>query len=323
MRAAVVKALSQGLEAAEVAEPTRGAGQALLEVRAAAINPLDQLVAAGKFYLGHPELPYVPGIEGVGVVLEGDTLKKGTRVRFEGGVMAKYGGFAERTVVAENAVIPLPENISDPVAACLGIAGWAGWLSVAWRAKLVKGEKVLVLGATGAVGQVAIQAAKLLGAGRIVAAGRDAASLEGARQLGADALVVLDGRPAPELAAAFTQAAGGPLDVVIDPLWGVPALGAIMAAAPNARLVNLGQSAGDPLPLPSAAIRGKMVSVLGYTNALVPREERQAAFLKMVEHASKGELKINHEVFSLEQAPEAWKAQMASPHRKLVVVPRR
>ncbi|MBA3332282.1 MAG: zinc-binding alcohol dehydrogenase family protein, partial [Actinobacteria bacterium] len=167
-------------QAGEASEPA----DASLEVLAAAVNPIDRAVAAGQFYGGHPPLPFVPGCECVG-------REAGGRVvwTFGGGLgLARNGAMAERAehgaVVAE-----VPDGADPALAAALGIAGLAGWMPVAWRAPVREGDRVLVLGATGTAGQVALQAARLLGAEHIVAAGRDAESLERALELGADEAV--------------------------------------------------------------------------------------------------------------------------------------
>ena len=149
-----------------------------MSVHAAPINPVDLSIASGRFYAGAPLLPYVPGTEGVGEVLESDGLAQGARVRFEGA-----GAMAERVVVAEASCVEIPQ-IDDALAAGLGVAGLAAWLALEWRAELAPGETVLVLGASGAVGQVAIQSARALQAGRIVAAARSEEGLERARALG-------------------------------------------------------------------------------------------------------------------------------------------
>ena len=140
-------------------------------------------------------------------------------------------------------MIEVPDGADPALAAGMGIAGMAGWLPFAWRAPLEGGENVLVLGATGSVGLVAVQTAKLLGAGRVVAAGRSAAGLERATQYGADATLRLD--EVDDLVAAFKDAFGGEgPSYVFDPLWGEPAAAAVQAAVPQATIVNLGQSAG-------------------------------------------------------------------------------
>lgn len=323
MRAALLQELDSIPALAEVADPVRGPHQALVRVTAAPLNPLDLNVASGRFYAGPPQIPYVPGVEGVGEVLEGTRLEAGQRIRFECRAgYAGQGSLAELACTDEATAILIEEDVTDPLAASLGVAGLAGWLSVAWRAALRPGERVLVLGATGAVGQIAVQAAKLLGAGTVVAAARNREALERIRDLGADAIVELTGDDPAKLAAAFREAAGGDLDVTIDPLWGIPALAAAQASGPLARLVHLGESAATELVLPSSVVRARMLSVLGYSNTLVaPRELLTLAYQRMLRHAAAGELRVRYEVLPLDGVAEAWRAQRSSPHRKLVITP--
>lgn len=320
MRAAVIRALQGDAAVSEIAVPSRKQGQALVQVQAGSLNPLDLLIASGQFYSGHPPLPYVPGCEGVGVVTEGDSLTPGMRVRFECNVLAPYGSLAPFTVVDEDAVIPVPETVPDDMVAALGIAGMAGWLSVQWRARLEAGERVVVLGATGVVGQIAVQAARLLGASRIVAVGRNPAALNLVRDFGADVVVALEHKSIPELGEVLKEAAGGSVDVVIDTLWGAPALASLMAMGSGGRLVNIGQSADSLMTLPSATLRGRMISLLGYSNLFVPKTQRLDAFQRILKHAIDGEIKVSREIIPLEKITEAWRAQQQSPHRKLVVM---
>src|SRR4051794_8992054 len=212
MKAALVEQIGQPPVVGEAAEPQRGAGHALVQVTAAAINPIDISISLGRFYGGSPEVPYVMGREAVGRVLEGDKLEPGTQIWFQNAVP---GGFAEYALADEDQAIVLPDGTDHALAAGLGIAGLTGWLAVEWRAHVRGGERVLVLGATGVVGLVAVQAARILGASRVVAAGRNADALQGLLELGATEIRTLD------------QDFGGPYDVVIDPLWGEPAAKAV------------------------------------------------------------------------------------------------
>src|SRR3954454_8900285 len=182
MRAALVEQIGEPPVVGETSEPEHGTGQALVQVTAAAINPIDISISLGKFYGGAPEGPDVTGREAVGRVIEGEQLDPGTQIWFQ---PPAGGAFAEYAVADEERAIVLPQGTDHALAASLGIAGLTGWLAVEWRGHLREGEKVLVLGATGVVGQVAVQAARILGAGRIAAVGRDAATLERLRQLGA------------------------------------------------------------------------------------------------------------------------------------------
>jgi NADPH:quinone reductase-like Zn-dependent oxidoreductase len=319
VRAALVEQVGEPPVVGETAEPQRGEGQALVQVTAAALNPIDIAISTGRYYGGTPDVPYVMGREAVGRVVEGDRLDPGTQIWFQ---LPANGGFAEYALADEEQAVVLPEGTDHSLAAALGIAGLTGWLAVEWRAHLRGGEKVLVLGASGVVGLVAVQAARILGASRIVAAGRDTDALEQARAAGAHALVpLLEGSDPSRMGDAFVEAAGGPLDVVIDPLWGEPGVQAIEAAGFSARIVQLGQSAGAEATLRSGAIRGKSLAIVGFTLGHVPHDKVEAAYHRLIELAGSGELTIERETLPLDWVGEAWKRQQDSPHRKLVLVP--
>jgi NADPH:quinone reductase-like Zn-dependent oxidoreductase len=314
MRAAVIERIGELPVVKDVEEPRRQPGQSLIEVTAAPINPIDLTTAAGTYPGGSPETPYVAGREAVGRVVESDSLPEGTRVYAAG-----LGFLAERAAVANENLVRIDADVDDAVAACFGIAGLAAWLAVEWRGDLREGETVLVLGASGAVGALAVQAARLLGAGRIVAAARSAEGLERARSLGADATVKFDEHD--DLAAAFLEACDGQLDLVIDPVWGEPGAAAIKATSFGGRVVQLGQSAGKEATIESGWIRAKLLSILGHTNFAAPAEVRDDAYLRMVRHAAASELTVDHEVVPLDQVADAWERQKASPGRKLVLSP--
>ncbi len=319
VRAAVLHAHGETPAVEDFDLPARESGQALVEVLAAPLNPVDLAIAAGTFHGGGPKPPYVVGREGVGRVLEGDGLEQGARVYFDSPV-APVGSMAERTVIRETGAIEVPDGADDALAGCFGIAGLAAWLPLEWRAQLEAGEKVLVLGASGPVGQIAVQAARLLGAGRIVAAARSPAGLARAGELGAHEAVRIEA--VDDLYEALRLAAGdGGFDVIVDPLWGEPAAAATRAAADGARLVQVGQSAGAEATIASRDVRGKKMSILGHTNGAAPYEVRAAAYRRMVEHALAGELECDLERLPLEQAGEAWARQREHPHRKLVLTP--
>jgi NADPH2:quinone reductase len=314
MRAAVIHELGATPVVEERDEPARGEGQALVATGAAGVNPVDLAIGAGVFYGGHPPLPFVAGREGAGRVVEGETFAPGTLVAT---LKTASGSMAERFVADESELWEIPAEADPVVATALGIAGLAGWLAVEERGRIQEGDRVLVLGATGTVGSVAVQAARLLGASRVVAAGRDAARLERSLRLGADETVVLgEGDTAEAFRAAFPE--GGP-DLVIDPLWGPPALAAIAIAPIGMRFVNLGQSAGASVELASAAVRGRLLEIIGHTVFEAAHADLARGHRAMLGHVAAGELEVDVETYPLERAAEAWDAQRAGPAHKLVV----
>lgn len=315
MRAAIVREIGSPPEVGDVSDPEASDGREPLEVLAAGLNPIDIAVSAGRYFGGHPELPYVPGAEGVARLpdgglgyLHGDGL--GTK---------RDGTFAERVLYAPDNVFPVPDGLDPQIAGALGAAGLAGWVPLRWLAPLEADDVVLVLGATGTVGIVAVQTAKLMGARRIVAAGRNEEALERARERGADETVRLeDGM---DLEAAFLEACGEPPTYVFDPLWGEPVRAAIEAAAPGARIVNLGQSAGPEATIRSGAVRGKLLRIFGYQNFGVPTEVSRDQYVALGEHVVRGEIALDIETVPLAEIGDAWQRQARSPHVKLVVVP--
>jgi NADPH:quinone reductase-like Zn-dependent oxidoreductase len=310
MRAAVLR--EYGVPSAgEFDEPAAGPDQAVVEVLAAGVNPVDVAISAGRFYAGRPPLPSVAGREGVGML-------DGARVYFDAPI-APFGSMAERALIDPRSVYPVPDAVDDGVAVALGISGLAAWLALTWRAQLKQGEHVLVLGASGVLGQIAVQASKLLGAARVVAAARSREGLERCLELGADAPVRL-GEPE-DLPGAFAEAAEGRIDVVVDPLFGDPFVAAINAASFAARLVQIGAGAGGQAMIPSAAIRGKMLVIMGHTNFAAPPEVKREAYRRLAEAAARGELRVNVDPLPLEQVDEAWRRLTAGSHGKIVLVP--
>jgi len=287
----------------------------VLEVLAAPLNPVDVAVSKGVFYGGHPELPYVPGAEVVGRVRGSGEVVWAFGAGFG---LARNGGMAELAVVPEERLVPVPEGADPALAGALGIAGLAGWLPLAVRAPVRKGETVLVLGATGTVGLVAVQAARLLGAGRIVAAGRSDEGLARAQERGADAVVHLGDTFQDDLRDA---AGDGGVTLIFDPLWGEPLVAALEVAASRARIVHLGQSAGPTATLASGTVRGKELDLHGHSNFAVPMDVLRREYDLLVRHAESGQIRIDVERFPLEEVATAWERQQRGEHVKLVLVP--
>jgi NADPH2:quinone reductase len=317
MRAAVVKAVGSPPAVRDVDEPAPDARSALVAVEAAPLNPVEIRVAAGR----HPrraQPPYVPGLEGVGRVVESARIPPGRRVRFESAALPGFGAngtLAERAAVPEDSLAVLPDEAPADLAAALGVVGITALLAVE-RAAPAGGERVLVLGATGAVGQVAVQLAKLLGAGRVVGAGRNSERFPHIRSLGADAVVELgDG----DLSAAFEDAAGGPLDIVIDPLWGEPAMAALRVLATEGRLVNVGQSAGTDVRIPLELVRNRQGAIHAISSGWTGLERKASLYDRLLDYALSGHLTVDRDVVPLDDVASAWQRQDASPGRKLVI----
>jgi NADPH:quinone reductase len=312
VRAALILAVGGLPEVGTVPEP---AGEAI-DVLAAPINPIDLAVSRGVLATGHPELPYVPGCEAVGRTADGRS------VWLFGGSLGRTsdGALAERAAVGDSYAVDVPEGADAALAAGLGIAGLAGWLPFAWRAPLSGGEDVLVLGATGSVGLVAVQTAKLLGAARVVAAGRSAAGLQRAADHGADATLRLDDMD--DLITAFKKAfdGDGP-NYVFDPLWGEPGAAGVQSAAPNATIVNLGQSAGATAALSSEAVRFKSLTILGMSVYAVPPDVLAQQYRRLVDHAIAGDIRLDMEQGPLDSVADAWRRQAEGAGTKFVVVP--
>lgn len=314
MKAAVLTELGSLPSYEDFPAPTAREGEVVLDVLAAGVHHVDLLKAGGAFYLAPPPLPSVLGTDGVG------RGPDGRRYYFDACV-PPYGSWAQTTLVPEDNLFNPAEEVDDQTAAALGNTGMAAWLALSWRAGLRPGESVLVLGANGALGSVAVAAAKLLGAGTVVAADRDAIRLRRALDRGADATVVLDEA---DLATALRAASGPALrgyDVIIDPLWGATAVPAMAAAAHGARYVQLGHKAGAATELPAAAVRSVALNLMGFATFHAPAAARREAYAQLTAHAAAGRLPVDVETVPLADVGTAWQRQRTGAGTKLVLLP--
>lgn len=298
MRAAVLHIHGEAPSHGEHPDPVPTEGQSIVRVTAAPVVPLDLLCASGTSYFGPPEVPYVPGVQGVGVVEQSAVVTPGTKVFFatQAGMAAGDGSFAEWCAVPDADLIVLETPVADAQVAAIGLSGVAAWMVLTWRARLQPGERVLVLGGGGAVGQAAIGAARVLEASSVVAVCRSDQARGRALAAGADEAIT-----AGELAGAF--------DVVVDPVFGSVATAAGRLLAPGGRLVNLGGASGDEATFSSAILRSRTASVLGYTNNAITPDQRRDALTAVLRHAATGAVTVAHETAALPDITTAWHRQ--------------
>jgi NADPH:quinone reductase len=318
MRAALLHQCGEPPAPGQRPRPAPTGDERTVRVTAASITPLDVLCASGTSYFGAPATPYVPGVQGVGELDDGSAVWFATTA----GMRPGDGSLAEYAAVRPVDLVALPQGVDHRLMAALGLSAVAALMSLTWRGGLQPGEQVLVLGGGGVVGQAAIQLAKLRGARRVVAACRSEAAQARAGHVGADAVVPLRGQDVAELAAEFTAATDGPVDLVVDPLFGVPAAAALRTVRSRGRLVNLGSSAGETAPIDSATLRGGSLSVLGYTNNSLSSDQRAEAIGVIAGYVRSGRLTLDFETVALDDITEAWSRQSTGKAgRRLVVVP--
>jgi NADPH:quinone reductase-like Zn-dependent oxidoreductase len=319
MKAAVLHELGKWPRCEEFAEPTAGKDEAVVRVRAASLKAIDRQLASGSHYASPREFPVVCGTDGVG------ELEDGTRVFF-GGPRRPYGAMAERTVAPQAFCFAVPAAIDDDIAAALPNPGVSAWLSLTHRAKLAADETVLILGATGVTGQLAVQIAKLLGAKRVIGAGRNERVLGRLRELGADATIQLE-RPGESLKDAFAREAGDAgFDVIIDYVWGRPTETLLAAITKSefalvrkeTRLVQVGESAGATIALPAAVLRSTALTILG-TAGIPSREVLVDAMQQVMARSARGELHIETERVALRDIESVWGRPESG--RRIVVIP--
>lgn len=306
MQAAVIHPDADVPVVETVPVPRPGDGQVALEVHAVALNPVDRRVASGTHPTIRPQRPYVVGFEGVGRVLDDGAPR---RVWWLGG----HGTLAQRAVADADKLIEVPDGLSDDLAAAIGIAGMAAWLCLVYRGGMAAGDHVLVLGASGAVGRITVQLARILGASSVTAVARSAG--EDLLELGADNVVAI---PDDDLEGTLRGIRPEGYDLVIDPLFGPPGEAAVEAAAINGRIVVMGRAAGGSIRL-NATVFERGLTIVGHRNSATAHEPRRDAYTSVAEHAAAGRLRIDREVFDLDGVGEAWTKLAGGVRRKLVV----
>jgi NADPH:quinone reductase-like Zn-dependent oxidoreductase len=310
MHAAVVSSFGSSPRYASFADPVAGADEVLVQVEAAGLHPVVKVLADGTHYASTGTLPFIPGVDGVG------RLEDGSRVYF-GVVRSPFGSFAERTVTRRALCLPVPTRLESATAAALANPGMSSWVALQARARFVPGERVLILGATGAAGQLAVQVAKRQGARRVVAAGRNAEALATLQTLGADAVISLK-QTREALQSAFrAELLEHGADVVLDYVWGGPAESLLAAiaekgvsrAAPRIRFVQVGSSAGPSISLAAATLRSSGVELLGSGFGSASMQELFAMLAEFFAGAAEDGFAMKLQVAPLARLEELWGAE--------------
>jgi NADPH:quinone reductase-like Zn-dependent oxidoreductase len=305
MKAAVITKPGKAPSFADFDDPVPQADEVLVAVTASALSHVTKSRASGSHHTSPGSLPAVVGIDGVG------RAQDGRRVYF---VMPKepFGGMAEKVAVRLKQCIPLPPDVDDITAAAIAIPGMSSWAALMERAHFIAGENVLINGATGTSGRLAVQIAKYLGAKRVVATGRNVEALGQLLGLGADATVLLTQSPK-ELETAFKEQFGGEgVDVVLDYLWGQSAEALITAAAKAGkeavpiRFVQIGALSGGTISLPSAALRSSALVLMGSGIGSIPFTGLVGAIRGVLQAVVPGKLKIETKVVPLADVEDTW-----------------
>lgn len=319
MKAAVLHEIGGIPRYEDFPDPVAGDGEVVIDVQAVALENVDRMIAAGTHYASGQftaRLPMIPAFDGVG------TLGDGTLVGF-GAPRPPYGALADKTVVPAGAFAPVPAGIDPAVATVLATAVSA--MTVTTAAGFVPGETVLVQGATGVAGRIAVKVARLLGAGRVVATGRDDAQLRELLAIGADE-VISTAASDEALAQSFAAAKGDGYDVVLDYLWGRPTEILLRSLVPRSfafprptRLIQVGEAAGSTLTLTADSLRTSGVETCGASKGLTA-ETMAEVYGQVVTWVQSGTLTFELEQMPLSDIETAWQ-RTDLRGRRLVVMP--
>jgi NADPH:quinone reductase-like Zn-dependent oxidoreductase len=304
MKAAIVHGAGETPAYGDFAEPLVSDGESRIAVKAAAISHVTKSRASGSHYSSSGQFPFVAGIDGVG------RRDDGRRVYF---VLprAPYGGMAERTVVASVHCLPLPDQLDDVTAAAIANPGLSSWAAYTERARLKAGETVLVNGAAGTSGRLAVQIARHLGAKKVIATARNVDALQAVAALGADVTIPLIEDEA-ALENRFKEQFAEGVDVVIDYLWGRSAERLLMAAAKAGaeavpiRFVQVGAASGSDITLPSAALRSSAIELMGSGLGSIPLDRLLACTGALLHAAGPGGFEIATRLVPLSEVEQAW-----------------
>jgi NADPH:quinone reductase-like Zn-dependent oxidoreductase len=304
MKAAIVREAGQSPVFGEFAEPHVSDDESRIAVTAAAISHVVKSRASGSHYSSAGHFPLVAGIDGVG------WRDDGRRVYF---VLprAPYGSMAERTVVPSAHCLALPDELDDITAAAIANPGMSSWAAYTERARLKRGETVLVNGAAGTSGRLAVQIARHLGAKKVIATARNVDALKSVAALGVDVTIPLIADHA-ILENRFKEQFAEGVDVVIDYLWGNSAELLLVAGAKAGadavpiRFIQVGAASGSDITLPSAALRSSAIELMGSGLGSIPFDRLVVCIGALLQAAAPAGFKIATTPVSLAEVEQAW-----------------
>jgi NADPH:quinone reductase-like Zn-dependent oxidoreductase len=313
MKAGVIKAAGKSPVYGEFNEPSAREGQELVIVIASAHSQFSKSRSSGSHYSSNGTFPAVAGADGVGRTADG------RRVYF---VLpeAPYGALAEKTLVRSNQCVAVPDGLDDVIAAAIANPGMSAWAAMVERAHIRTGEMVLVNGATGTAGRLAVQLAKYLGASKVIATGRNEDELKELRSLGADDIIPFTLSASNLLGAKHYEQAlmarfAHGIDVVIDYLWGESAktiIVAIAKAVEDAKPVRFvhvgGASREENIELPGAALRSSAIQLMGSGVKSVPFPKLLDAIGNVFHAVAPARLQIATKTVPLSAIEDVWDA---------------
>jgi NADPH:quinone reductase-like Zn-dependent oxidoreductase len=310
MKAAIVTGVGTAPVYADFQVPQAAPGEVAVDVTAAALSHVTKARAAGSHYSSSQVYPFVAGLDGVG------RRPDGARVYFLL-PRAPFGGMAERTVVNASHCVLVPDALDDVTAAAIANPGMSSWAALKERARLMPGENVLINGATGSSGRLAVQIARHLGAKKIIATGRDGGALKSLAALGADLTISLL-KDDDALEAVFTEQFGGDgVDIVLDYLWGPSAALLLGAAAKSGketpmRFVQIGSISGQTIPLAATTIRSSTLELIGSGIGSVPLDRMCHAIAAVFAATVSNRFEIAAKAIPLAEVASHWAMNSAA-----------
>lgn len=317
MKAAIVVEAGKTPVYGDFKDPAPANGEVLVTVVAVALSNVVKSRASGAHYSSSGQLPFVVGIDGVG------RLDDGRRVYF---VLPKapFGSMSGMTVIRPAQCVFLPDDLDDVTAAAIANPGMSAWAALKERAKLMAGETVLVNGATGTAGRLAVQIAKYMGARKVVATGRNAQVLKGLGLLGADVTISL-GDSGDAFEDALIEQFSDGVDVVLDYLWG-PSAERIMIAGAKAgkeavpiRFVHIGSVSAPNMTLPGAALRSSAITLMGSGIGSIPVDRIIQCIDDLMKATVPGGFAIETRTFPLSEVENVWDAPNSMPRTVFLI----